>query len=91
MPDSTNFIINSLDFILEQGENNSDARVDLCASYDGGVTFSNYVPLILNPLGKRKNKCIFRSLGYSNEFTTKFKFWGEGRFVAQNGNLTFYQ
>lgn len=61
--------------------------VDCSISKDGGETWSNYVRRYLNPIGYRKNILKWERLGQANEITTKFKFWGVGRFVAGNGGM----
>ena len=66
-------------------------RVDLSISKDGGVTFGSYLQNRLNPLGKRKNMLSFqRQLGYCNDLTPKFHFWGTSYFCAADGVVTIY-
>lgn len=91
MPDSSPFVAQNLNFIIEQGDSANKQRVDMSVSRDGGETFSSYVPLNMNSLGNRRNKAIYYSLGYGNELTPQFRFWGDARFVVSNGMLGVYQ
>ena len=60
-------------------------RVDLSFSKNGNQSFSNIVSRDLNPSGHYKNRINWYRMGYCNEFTPQFRFWGLQRFVAQNG------
>lgn len=60
-------------------------RVDLAISTDGGASFGNYVPYVLNPIGQRKNKLIWWHGGIVNDLVHQFRFWGFGRFVVTDG------
>ncbi len=60
-------------------------RVDLSISLDGGITWSATVSKELNPSGLRKNILNWNRLGACNSMTFKFRFWGLGRFVVNNG------
>jgi hypothetical protein len=91
LPDQSNFIVNSLGFTLEQGISADIERVDLSVSRDGGESFGNSYGVWMNPLGVRKNKLTYWNLGYANDFTPQFRFWGQGRFVAFNGTLEVSQ
>jgi hypothetical protein len=91
MPDQSNFIVNSLGFTLEQGTSADIERVDLSVSRDGGEHFGNSYGVAMNPLGVRKNKLMYWNLGYANDFTPQFRFWGKGRFVAFNGTMEVSQ
>jgi hypothetical protein len=88
MPDASPFIANNLTFILEQGESEDIARIDLSISIDGGRSFGNSYGQQLNSLGKRKNRLVYWNLGYSNDLTIQLKFWGTGRFVINEGILS---
>lgn len=100
MKDSSPFVTNNVTFTLEEGEDykytgqsiapnfNSPVtlpRVDLGISVDGGVNFGSNDSYVLNPYGQRPNRIIFWRLGWSNELTMQFRFWGFGRFVIGNG------
>jgi hypothetical protein len=85
LPDRSSFIVNNITFPIEQGTDENDARVDLCTSSDGGVTFGNTTGIQLQPLGKRRNIFKFYNLGRYNEVIFQFRFWGFGRFVLTNG------
>ncbi len=79
------FVVNSITFPIEQGENEIDARVDLSTSSDGGITFGNPFGLWLNNSGKRRNIFKFYNLGRYNEVIFQFRFYGLGRFVLSDG------
>lgn len=74
------------DLIMEQPYIlNITPRVDLSISIDGGASFGNDMPYVLNPIGQRKNKCQWWQLGAANDMVLQFKFWGLGRFVVTDG------
>jgi len=91
MPDSSQFIANSLLFTLEQGASADIQRVDLSVSTDGGVSFGSIDGQELNDLGVRHNKLVWWNLGWANDFVAQFRFWGKGRFVATDGMVNIYQ
>lgn len=66
-------------------------RVDLSLSYDGGVTWSNWVSKELNPVGKRKNQLTWNGLGMANDLTLRFRFWGRSRWVILSATLDVYR
>jgi len=53
--------------------------------------FSSYHGMNLNPIGKRRNRFTYYSLGWGNEFTPQFRFWSMGRFVIGEGSVSIYQ
>jgi hypothetical protein len=65
-------------------------RVDLSLSYDGGITFGNWVARELNPLGYRKNMLTWEKMGAANDLTMKFRFIGTARFIANDGICDIY-
>lgn len=69
----------------------STPRVDFSMSYDGGATFSNDFPYVLNPIGQRRNKLVWWQGGWGNDCVPQFKFWGMGRFVALDGQANIRQ
>lgn len=85
LPDRKPFVVNSITFPIEQGENHLPARVDLSASSDGGTTFGNQKGIYLNEFASRRNILKFYNLGRYNEVTFCFKFWGFDRFVLTDG------
>jgi hypothetical protein len=89
--DASGFVVNSLTFTVEQGENKEPARIDLSISRDGGVSFGNKTGIELNPFAERKNKLIFWNLGYANDFVPKFEFWGFNRFVMTDGIVSVFK
>lgn len=66
-------------------------RVDLSISIDGGRSFGNDMPYVMNRQGLAKNKIQWWQLGAANDFTCQFKFCGLGRFVATDGVLNIRQ
>jgi hypothetical protein len=60
-------------------------RVDLSMSYDGGASFGNEQPYVLNPIGKRRNRLMWWQQGINNDAVPMFKFWGVGRVVCTDG------
>lgn len=91
LPDDTAFITQNAQFIIEQGYDSRDARVDLSISNNGGVTFSSYVGMEMNQLGVYRNRFSYWNLGRANEITQQFRFWGFGRFVVSDGTMGVYQ
>lgn len=69
----------------------SQPRIDMSISRDGGEVFGNYTTRLMNPPGKRINRVTFRNIGFANELTAQFRFWGFGRFVVGNGEYGVYQ
>jgi hypothetical protein len=66
-------------------------RVDLSFSVDGGLSFSNYFGMQLNPVNARQNRIIAWGLGRSNEFIPQFRFWNAGRMIFKDGIVNIYQ
>ena len=91
LPDSSQFIINNLEMVIEEGTDALLQRVDLSISTDGGVSFGNIVGQDLNKLGKRHNRLVFWNLGLANEVVYQARFWATGRFVVGNGATSIYQ
>lgn len=91
LPDSSQFIVNSLLFTLEQGTSSNVQRIDLSISIDGGVSFGTIDGQELNALAIRQNKLVWWNLGWANDFVAQFRFWGKGRFVATDGIVNIYQ
>jgi len=65
-------------------------RIDLTISRDGGITWSNTVARLLNPVGIRQNIINWDAFGACNSITIKLRFWGTSRFVAYNGQMQIY-
>lgn len=91
LPDSTRFVVNNINYVIEQGETDGISAIDYSVSKDGGVTFGNEARKTLNPLGNRRSRLNFWNYGAGNDFTMQYKFWGPGRFVVGNGELSYYQ
>lgn len=89
--DSQPFIIRNLNFTIEQGHNSTLQSVDLSLSEDGGESFGGYERRDLNPQGRRPNRLDWWQLGYGNDITAQFRFWGQGRFVATDGVASVYR
>jgi hypothetical protein len=93
MPDQSRFIVDYAGFTLQQGSFPFDypkddfiPRIDMSVSIDGGVNFSNYVPLTLRPQGIRKNRVMAYNVGSSNDFTFQYRFYSmRAPFVAYDG------
>jgi hypothetical protein len=67
------------------------ARIDMSISRDGGVSFGDAVGLVMNRQNIRQNKVMFWNLGYANEMTAQFRFWGLNRFIIQGGSINVFQ
>jgi hypothetical protein len=91
LPASESFIADYLSFTMEQGENLDMERIDMSLSKDGGVTFGNTMGIWQMELGKRRNEIKVWEMGYANEITFQFRFWGNGRVVLTDGILGVYQ
>ena len=83
--DSTPFSLDAVSITIEQGDEAELRRVDLSVSTDGGASWGNIVGRELNPLGKRRGMLTYHNIGYANDFTLQFRFWGHGKFVIING------
>ena len=91
LPTTKPCLINNITFSIEQGQPENSGRIDLSISNDGGYTYSGVISQDMNPVGYRRNNVNFRSLGYTNEFTPKFRFNGFGRFVVGEGLVEYGQ
>jgi hypothetical protein len=60
-------------------------RIDISVSRDGAESFTGYLGLEMNPLGKRKNRVMFNNLGEANDLTCQFRFYSLSRMEAANG------
>jgi len=83
------------DRIVAEGRNNIEIpycpRADLTLSKDSGETWSSTVSRRLHPIGKRKNILGWHgNLGYSNDLTPKFKFWGTSYYCVGNGSVEIF-
>lgn len=67
------------------------ARVDLSISRDGGQSYGNNYPYILNPDGRRLNRLMWWNLGIANDLVYQFNFYGLGRFIAYDGEANVRQ
>lgn len=92
LPDNSGFICSYTTFVMEQGNSENVGNVQLTLSRDGGVTYSNPVTEVMNPIGYRKNQFNYFKLGYANELTQQFRFYGFDRFViGGKGMMGIYQ
>lgn len=91
LPDTNPFIVQNLNFPIEQGVATDIERVDLSISIDGGYQFSSYDSIQMQAQADRINRLVYWNLGWSNEFVPQFRFWGFGRFVFGNGTVSYYQ
>lgn len=62
-------------------------HIDLAFSKDGGITWSNYVRRNMHFLGHRQNILHWENMGVANDLTFKFVFWGNNRWIVNNGLL----
>ncbi len=91
LPNSDQFVVKNVNFQLEQGVTDSIQRVDLTISNDGGYSFGTSDGMQMNSLGNRLSKFYYYNLGWANQFTSQYRFWGRGRFVVLDGEMTYYQ
>jgi hypothetical protein len=97
LPDQSMYIIKSLSFAIENGQQedpilpNTSAAIDLSVSRNGGESFGTTVRIDMNPNGKRISRLIYQRLGQSNDTTFQIRFIGYQRFVAFNGIVEIYQ
>jgi hypothetical protein len=91
LPDSSRFVVNRLDFTLEQGCTSDPNIIDMSVSIDGGVNFSSAFRYTLNTIGHRANRFVAWNLGSANDMTFQFRFYGEGRYVLTDGNIGYFQ
>lgn len=80
-------------FCIGGGEDfrNFVPKIQLSLSKDGGVNFGSEYDRIINPPGKRQNRCMWWRLGMGNDIVPQFRFYGQKRFVATNGLASIYQ
>ncbi len=91
LPSQRPLIFKSLEFTIEQGQdNNGLMNVDLSVSRDGGETFGNSVRMPMNPTGLRKSRMVFQRLGRANDFTPQLRFIGDNRFSVTDGVIEAY-
>ena len=91
LPSQRPLIFKSLEFTIEQGQNNNGLmNVALSVSRDGGETFGNSVRIPMNPTGLRKSRMVFQRLGRANDFTPELRFMGDNRFVVLPGIIEAY-
>lgn len=91
LPDSSRFIINNVNYVVENGETHGIQAIDYSVSKDGGVTFGNENRKLLNMSGNRRARVNFWNYGAANDFTLQYKFWGQGRFVVGDGEINYYK
>lgn len=91
LPDSSRFIINNLTFQIEQGEYSDLQAVDFSFSKDNGASFSSYERINLSTTGFRQRRINFWNKGLALNFTPQFRFYGKGRFIAADGQMSIYQ
>ena len=89
--DNKFFIINNVNFTIEQGITNKTQVVDVAISKDGAASFSGFRRKELNKEGKRINRFRIWSFGRANSATFQFRFYGLDRFVIKEGIAVVYQ
>jgi hypothetical protein len=90
-PDTGRFILNKINFPIEQGVSNSLQFIYDSVSKNGGQSFSNERRTELNQQGLGAGIVNFRDYGLGNDFTLQFKFLGKGRFLFGNGEASYWQ
>lgn len=65
-------------------------RVDLSLSYNGGISYGNWVSRPLHPQGWGQNIITWEKMGAANDLILKFRFLGTSRFVVNNGIMEIY-
>lgn len=91
LKDASGFVGESLAFTVEQGHNDDLERIDLSLSTDGGYNFGSTVETTLNSLGNTRSRFTQYGFGYMNTLTLMFRFWGNGRFLINDGIITIRQ
>lgn len=91
LPDSDDFIAREMGFTVEQGDSSNLNRIDMSLSYDSGTTFGNVIGKELQKTPNRQNIFNEYRLGYANNLTVQFRFWGDGKFVCRDGYLDVYR
>lgn len=71
--------------------NSETSRVDVSISKDGNTSFSGGRSMDMLPLGYRKNKFSLYGLGYCNEASLQFRFYGANRFLVSSGKAEGYR
>ena len=88
-------LLNGTEFGLLEDDNlassQSNMRVLLSMSRDGGETYDNFQNYDMNPTGHRKSIVTFQRLGQVNDCSFQLQFWGSSRFVVFDGILNTYQ
>jgi hypothetical protein len=98
-PNSSRFVVNSMNFVLEQGNDTANdfndpsynPRIGFSMSDNGGISFSGYMSYPLYNVGRRANKIDWWNLGSMNDFVAQFRFWGKGPWRCSNGEVNIYQ
>lgn len=91
LPDRSPFVINSFTFPLEMGQPSTPQAAFLSLSFDGGQSFGGSIQYPLNAQGLAQNRVTWWQCGYGNEVMPQFRWYGNSRFVAKNGEVTIYQ
>jgi hypothetical protein len=82
-------------FTIEQGNidykqqigPNTQPRIDLTISKDGGINFGNTVSRYMYKQGNRKNRLMWWQLGSANDLVCQFRFYVFGRALCTDGIL----
>ena len=91
LPDRSRFVINSFSFPVEMGEPTIPQNAYLSLSFDGGQSFGASKSYSFNPQGVAQNRLIWWQCGSGNEVMPQFRWYGNSRFVAKNGEVMLYQ
>jgi len=82
--------VSILNVAQESGASDSEQKIGLSVSYDGGYGYSDIVLQNMPRNGYRKNMVTFNSLGASNAFCFKFEWWGKSRFVILGASAEIF-
>lgn len=84
---SQQFDLTDFNYLIDQNDGfiYTTPRVDLSLSYDGGASFGNDFPYVLNGVGQRRNRLMWWQCGAGNDVVPQFKFWSIGRSVVTDG------
>jgi hypothetical protein len=100
LPDSSAFIVNNMNFVLEQGndtqnvfngDENYQPRIGLSISRNGGISYGSYINKPIYKSGRHINRINYWGLGRANDFVPQFRYWGKAPWKASNGVVSYFQ
>lgn len=89
-PDFSYWRTRQVQVIAEQGQSATPMHIDMSISRDGGVTFGNAIRKDLGALANRRALTRWWQLGWGNNWTFQFRFYGLDRFVILGSYLEAY-